>query len=81
MGLPHDSAIKEPTCNAGDTEDTASIPGSRRSPREGSGNPWQYSCWENLMDRGAWKATVHGVTKKSDMTEHTHTHVRLLPND
>ena len=38
-------------------------------------------AWKNSMGRGAWKATVHGVTKKSDMTEHTHTHVRLLPND
>ena len=61
------------------TEDTGSIPGSGRSPGEGNGNPCQYSCWENLMDAGAWQATVHGVTKKSDMTEHTH--MRLLPND
>ena len=40
--------------------DPGSIPGSRRSPGEGNGNPLQYSCLENLMDRGAWWATVHG---------------------
>ena len=40
-----------------------SIPGSGRFPAEGNGNPLQYSCWDNLTDRGAWQATVHGVTK------------------
>ena len=45
------------------TEDTGSIPGSRRSLGGGNGNPPQYSCLENPMDRGAWWATVHGVTK------------------
>ena len=39
------------------------IPGSERSPGEGNGNPLQYSCLENVMDRGAWGATVHGVAK------------------
>ena len=43
--------------------DLGSIPGSGRSPGEGNGNPLQYSCLENPMDRGAWRATVHGVTK------------------
>ena len=43
--------------------DLGSIPGSGRSPGEGNGNPHQYSCLENPMDRGAWLATVHGVTK------------------
>ena len=47
-------------CNAGDP---GSIPGLGRSPGEGNGNPLQYSCLENPMDRGAWWATVHGVTK------------------
>ena len=47
-------------CNAGDL---GSIPGSGRSPGEGNGNPLQYSCLENPMDRGAWWATVHGVAK------------------
>ena len=46
------------------------IPGSGRSPGGGRGNPLQYSCLENLMDRGAWRATVHGVTRsQSDITE------------
>ena len=52
-------------------EDTGSISGSRRSPGEGNGNPLQDSCLGNLMDRGAWHATVHGVAKESDMTEQT----------
>ena len=43
--------------------DPGSIPGSGRSPGEGNGNPFQYSCLENPMDRGAWQATVHGVAK------------------
>ena len=51
--------------NAGDL---GSIPGSGRSPGEGNGHPLQYSCLENPMDRGAWQATVHEVTKESDMT-------------
>ena len=46
--------------------DVGSIPGSGRFPREGNGNPLQYSCQGNLTDRGAWQATVHGVAKKSD---------------
>ena len=49
------------------------IPGLGRSPGEGNGNPLQYSL-ENPMDRGAWRATVHGGHKKSDTTEHTHAH-------
>ena len=53
------SAGRESACNAGDP---GSIPGSGKSPGEGNGNPPQYSCLENSMDRGAWWATVHGVT-------------------
>ena len=49
-----------------------SIPGSGRSPGEGNGNPLQYSCLENPMDRGTWWATVHGVAKESDTTERLH---------
>ena len=60
MGFPGHSDGKESTCNAGDV---GSIPGSGRSPREGNGDPLQYSCLENPMGRGAWWATVHGVTK------------------
>ena len=60
MGFPGSSAGKESASNAGDL---GLIPGLERSPGEGNGNPLQYSCLENAMDRGAWQATVHGVTK------------------
>ena len=49
--------------NAGDVRDVGSIPGSGRSPGGGRGNPLQYSCLENPMDRGAWRVRVHGVAK------------------
>ena len=52
-----------------DAGDTGSIPGSRRSPGGGNGKPLQYSCLENPMDRGAWRAVVHGITEESDTTE------------
>ena len=58
--LPGGSYSKESAYNAGDL---GLIPGLRRSSAEESSNPLQYSCLENLMDRGAWRATVHGVTK------------------
>ena len=54
---------KESTCNAGDIGDVGSIPGSGRSPGGGDGNPLQYSCLENPMDRGAWWATARRVKK------------------
>ena len=56
---PLNSVGEESACNAGDL---GLIPGLGRSPGEGNGNPLQYSCLENPMDRGAWQATVHGVT-------------------
>ena len=59
-GFPGDSDSKESTCKAGDL---VSIPGLGKSPGDGNGNPLQYSCLENPMDRGAWWATVHGVAK------------------
>ena len=62
--------IKYLPANAGDTIDA--IPGSGRSPGGGNGNPLQYSCLENPMDRGAWRAIDPGTTKKSDATEHAH---------
>ena len=55
--------VKNPPANAGDIRDRGPIPGSRRSPGKGNGYPCQYSCLENLMDRGAWQATVHRVAK------------------
>ena len=63
MGFPDGSAGKESACNAGDTGDVGSIPGSGRSPEEGNGNLLQYSCLENPMDKGAWQAIVQRVTK------------------
>ena len=56
-------AIRNMPTSAGDARKAGSIPGSGRSPRVGNGNPLQYSCLENSMDRGAWQAIVHGVTK------------------
>ena len=58
--------VKNPPANAGEV---GSISGSGRSPGEGNGNPLQSSCLGNPMDRGAWRAIVHGVAKESDMTE------------
>ena len=60
MDFPGGSEVKASACNAGDL---GSIPGSGRFPGEGNGNPLQYSCLENPMDRGAWQATVHRVPK------------------
>ena len=59
------SVLKYPPANAGDM---GSIPEFGRSAGGGNGNPLQYSCLENPMDRGAWQATVQGVTKESDTT-------------
>ena len=67
--LPQWLSGKEPVSNVGDTGYVGSIPGSGRSPGEVHGNLLQYSCLENPMDRGAWWATVHGVTKEPDTTE------------
>ena len=55
--------VKNLPANAGDARNTGSMPGSGRSPREGNGNPLQYSCLRNPIDRGAWWATVHGLAK------------------
>ena len=60
LGFPGGSDGKESTCNAGDL---GSFPGLGRSPREGNGNPLQYSGLENFMDRGVWQATIHGVAE------------------
>ena len=63
--FPHSSVGKESACNAGDL---GLIPGLGRSPGEGNGNPLQYSCLENPMDRGAWQVIVPWGCKESDMT-------------
>ena len=67
---------KESACNAGDLD---LIPGSGRSPGDWNGEPFQYSCLENPMDREAWGATVHGVAKESGMTEQLTLSLSFLP--
>ena len=69
--------VKNPPANAGDIRDSSLIPGSGRSPGEGNGNPLQYSCLENSMNRGAWWATVHRVTQSQTWPKHLsmHTHI------
>ena len=66
--------VKESACNVGDQ---GSIPGSGRSPGEGNGTPLQYSCLEKSMGRGAWQATVHGVTKSRTQLSDSHFHFPL----
>ena len=63
MGFPDGSAVKNLTANAGDVRDVGSVLGLGRSPGGGNGNSLLYSYLKNLMDRGAWWATVHRVTK------------------
>ena len=83
-GFPGGSVVKNPPANAGDARDVGSILGSRSFPGEGNGNPLQYSCLGNPMDRRVWWGTVHGVAE-SDMTEHAcahthmHTHTHIFP--
>ena len=69
------SNSKESACNAGVS---GLIPGSGRPPGEGNGNPLQYSCLENPMDRGAWQATVHGVTNSWTELSDYHFHFHFL---
>ena len=82
---PRGTVVKNPAANAGDARDVGLIPESGRSPGVGNSNPLQYYCLENSMDRGAWWATVHGVTKNQTQLNacvcarvhartHTHTH-------
>ena len=68
--------IKNLSASAGDSRETVSITGLRRSPREGNGNPLHCSCLENSMDRGTWRATVYGVTEL-DVIECTHMHIQV----
>ena len=71
--FPGGSAGKEPACNVGDS---GSIPGSGISPGEGNGNPLQYSCLENPLNRRAWWATVHGVAKSQTQLSNKHNTIR-----
>ena len=71
----HSVAVKKQSAHAGDAGDMGSIPGLRRSPGGGNGNPLQDSCLGNLTDHGAWQATVYGVPKSWTLLRtHTHTH-------
>ena len=72
--LPQWLSGKETACSAGATGDVGSIPGLGRFPRGGHGNPLQYSCLKNPMDRGAWRATVHGVAKSRTWLERLSMH-------
>ena len=74
MGFPCRSVDKESAYNAGDLD---SILGPGRSPAEGNGNPLQYSCLNNPMDKGEWWATVHGVTKNQTQLSVQHSLVNL----
>ena len=82
--FPCSSVVKNPRASAGDV---SSIPGLGRSPGEGNGNPFQYSCLRNSMHRGAWWATVHGVARigydlatKLCVCIHIHTHTHIYIN-
>ena len=76
QGFPGSSVRKESACSA---EDLGLTPGSGRSPEEGNGNPLQYSCLENPVDRRAWRATVHGVTRIRHNLATKHYHMCQAP--
>ena len=73
VGLPRWLSVKNLPANSGDPRDMGSIPGWERSPARGNGNPLQYACLKNLMDRGAWQATVHGLQRVGYDQVRTHT--------
>jgi len=70
-GFPGGSVVKNLPANAGDARDVGLSPGPGRSPGVGSGNPLQYSCLGNPMDRRAWQATVHGVMNRTRLSDQT----------
>ena len=76
-GFPGGSVVTNPPGSIGDATDVSLILGRGRSLGGGNGNPLQYSCPENSMDRGAWWATVHGVARVGHdrATQHTHMHI------
>ena len=79
MGFPGGAGVKNLPANAGDTRDAGSIPGLGKFPGGGHGNPLQYSCLENSMDRGAWQATIHGTAKScTQLSNCAHTQRKLL---
>ena len=67
VGFPGGAVVQNLPANAGDARNVGTIPGSGRYPGEGNGNPLQDSCLEKSMDRGAWRVTVHGVTKTEQL--------------
>ena len=73
MVFPRGAVVKNLLANAGDAGDTGSILGSGRSPEGGNSNPLQYTCLENPLDGGAWRSTVHGVTKGQTQLSNKHT--------
>ena len=75
LGFPGGSVVKNLPVNVGDM---GLIPESRRPPEVGNGNPLEYYYLENSMNRGAWRATVHGVAKsRAQLNTHTHTHTHI----
>ena len=74
VGLPRQISSKESANSAGDPGDLGSIPGSGRFPGGGHGSTLQYSCRENPMDKGAWHAIVHGVSKSQTRLKQLNTH-------
>ena len=72
--------VKNPPASAGEARDAVSILGTGRSSTVGNGNPFQYSCLENSMDRGDWLATVHGVAKESGTIDFTYKVGKLFVN-
>ena len=77
-GLQVVLVVKNLPANVGDIRDVSLIPGSGRSPGGGHGNPLQYSCLENSIDRGAWWATLHGITKSQTQLGTHHQYMYIL---
>ena len=81
IGFPGGSAVKNPSANARDIRDEGWMPGLGRSPGGGNGNPLQYSCLENSMDRGVWWITVHGVAKSQTRLRQLRMHATLYSKE
>ena len=78
LGFLDGASGKEPACQVGDIRDAGSIPAFRRSPGEGNGYPLQYSCLDNPMDRGAWRATIHVISNSWTWLKLRRTHVHKI---